>query len=87
MAGNKTWLDAFFSNALERPVFEKFLLLPFLKDWFLKQSEVRAAAMFGFGLDHVCDFLKSGANAPAIEARVKEEFGGTMWTAICDAPI
>ena len=36
-------------NDLERPVFEKFILLPTLKMWLLEQGEVRAALMSGSG--------------------------------------
>lgn len=36
-------------NDLERPVFEKFLLLPALKMWLLEQGGVRAALMSGSG--------------------------------------
>lgn len=36
-------------NDLERPVFEKFILLPTLKMWLLEQGEVRATLMSGSG--------------------------------------
>ncbi|MBX9742918.1 MAG: 4-(cytidine 5'-diphospho)-2-C-methyl-D-erythritol kinase [Chthoniobacterales bacterium] len=36
-------------NDLEAPVFEKYLLLPLLKNWLQKRSEVRAAWMSGSG--------------------------------------
>jgi 4-diphosphocytidyl-2-C-methyl-D-erythritol kinase len=36
-------------NHLERPVFEKYRLLPALKSWLLGQSSVRAALMSGSG--------------------------------------
>src|SRR5215469_13297955 len=38
-----------FVNDLERPVFEKFLFLPQLKMWLLKQPEVGTALMSGSG--------------------------------------
>ncbi len=70
-------------NSLERPVFEKYLLLPVLKSWLLDQPETRAAAMSGSG-STMFAVLKSEADAPALEKRVKEVFGANLWTAACE---
>lgn len=69
-------------NSLERPVFEKFLFLPILRRWLTEQPEVRAAAMSGSG-STVFAILKDAIDGPALEARVKEYFGGNLWTALC----
>ncbi len=69
-------------NSLERPVFEKFLFLPVLRRWLAEQSEVRAAAMSGSG-STVFAILKDTIDGPALEARVREYFGGNLWTALC----
>jgi 4-diphosphocytidyl-2-C-methyl-D-erythritol kinase len=72
-------------NSLERPVFEKFLVLPVMKDWLRQQPEVRVAAMSGSG-STLFAVLKEDARGPDLEERVKARFGGTLWTALCDAP-
>lgn len=77
------WIKVF--NSLERPVFEKFLVLPVLKDWLKQQPEVRAAAMSGSG-STVFAVLSEGASGPVLQERVKAKFGATLWTALCDAP-
>lgn len=77
------WLTI--SNALERPVFEKFILLPVMKDWLRKQPEVRAAAMSGSG-STVFAILHHGAFGSDLELRLKAMFGDTLWVVLCDAP-
>ena len=74
------------SNSLERPVFEKFLLLPVIKDWLRQQPEVRAAAMSGSG-STVFAVLREEGWRPGFEERAKARFGETLWTALCDAPV
>lgn len=69
-------------NDLERPVFEKFTLLPVMKHWLLEQPEVRAAAMSGSG-STMFAVLKEDADAASLEARAKERFGESLWTAAC----
>lgn len=69
-------------NDLERPVFEKFLLLPEMKKWLLEQPEVRVAAMSGSG-STMFAILKDEGGGSALERRVKDFFGPTMWTALC----
>ena len=77
------WIKIF--NSLERPVFEKFLLLPVMKDWLKQQPEVRATAMSGSG-STVFAVLSQEACGPSLEERAKARFGNTLWTALCDAP-
>ena len=78
------WIKIF--NSLERPVFEKFLLLPVMKDWLRQQPEVRAAAMSGSG-STIFAVLREDGWGPNLEERVKARFGDTLWTALCDAPV
>ena len=76
------WIKIF--NALEPPVFEKFILLPVMKDWLLKQPEVRAAGMSGSGSTFFA-VLRDHASGSLLERRVKAMFGETLWTALCKA--
>lgn len=69
-------------NSLERPVFEKYLLLPTLKKWLLAQPETRVAAMSGSG-STMFAVLKDEADGPALEIRVREVFGESLWTNLC----
>ena len=78
------WIKIF--NSLERPVFEKFLVLPVMKDWLRQQPEVRAAAMSGSG-STVFAVLRENVGGHSLEERVKARFGDTLWTAFCDAPV
>jgi 4-diphosphocytidyl-2-C-methyl-D-erythritol kinase len=78
------WIKIF--NALERPVFEKFLMLPVMKEWLREQPEVRAAAMSGSG-STLFAVLKESGCASDLEDRLKAEFGDALWTALCEAPI
>lgn len=75
------WVKIF--NSLERPVFEKFLVLPVMKKWLLEQLEVRAAAMSGSG-STMFAVLKDGAKGEGLETRAREFFGGTLWSALCE---
>jgi 4-diphosphocytidyl-2-C-methyl-D-erythritol kinase len=74
------WIKIF--NALERPVFEKFIVLPVLKNWLLRQAEVRAAGMSGSGSSFFA-VLRDGASGSTLEARLKAMFGDSFWTALC----
>ena len=76
------WIKIF--NALERPVFEKFIILPVMKDWLLRQPEVRAAAMSGSGSTFFA-LLRDDASGSSLERRVKAMFGETLWTTLCQA--
>jgi 4-diphosphocytidyl-2-C-methyl-D-erythritol kinase len=68
-------------NDLERPVFEKYLVLGDLKRWLLAQDEVAGALMSGSGAT-VFAVLASGANGVALAERARSEFGATFWTEV-----
>ncbi len=72
------WVKIF--NSFEAPVFKKFLLLPVLKDWLLKQAGVAAAGMSGSG-STIFALLKDGRHGPQIEKDARSLFGETLWTA------
>jgi 4-diphosphocytidyl-2-C-methyl-D-erythritol kinase len=68
-------------NDLERPVFEKYLFLAVLKRWLLQQPEAEGALMSGSGSTCFA-VLRDASGGPALEARVKEQFGD-VWTCLC----
>jgi len=76
------WIKVF--NSLERPVFEKFLVLPAMKDWLRRQPEVRAAAMSGSG-STLFAVLRDNASGPDLKRRAKAMFGETFWVVLCEA--
>lgn len=65
-------------NDLERPVFEKYLLLPTLKTWLLEQGEVRAALMSGSG-STMFAVTETPAQAAELALRARELVGDTAW--------
>ena len=71
-----------FVNDLERPVFEKFLFLGYLKTWLRLQPEVGAALLSGSG-STVFAVLRDGADAERLAARVREEVDSKIWTHVC----
>ncbi|HXM33018.1 MAG TPA: 4-(cytidine 5'-diphospho)-2-C-methyl-D-erythritol kinase [Chthoniobacterales bacterium] len=73
-----------FRNDLERPVFEKFVLLAYLKTWLRQQAEVGAALLAGSG-STVFAVLRDGADAEKLGARVHENIDATLWTRLCQA--
>lgn len=75
------WVKVF--NSLECPVFEKFLVLPVMKQWLLEQPGVRVAAMSGSG-STMFAVLQAGASGESLAERVKEHFGPGLWTAVCE---
>ncbi|WP_395736582.1 4-(cytidine 5'-diphospho)-2-C-methyl-D-erythritol kinase [Prosthecobacter sp.] len=66
------------SNDLERPVFEKHLLLPTLKTWLLEQGEVRAALMSGSG-STMFAITETPPQALELAEKAREWCGGTSW--------
>jgi 4-diphosphocytidyl-2-C-methyl-D-erythritol kinase len=68
-----------FVNDLERPVFEKFVLLAHLKTWLRDQPEVGAALMSGSG-STVFAVLRENADAEKLAARVRENLDASLWT-------
>ncbi|MEY2564187.1 MAG: 4-diphosphocytidyl-2-C-methyl-D-erythritol kinase [Verrucomicrobiota bacterium] len=71
-----------FVNDLERPVFEKFILLAHLKTWLPQQPEVGAALMSGSG-STVFAVLSDANQGEEMAMRVREHFDPTLWTRIC----
>ncbi len=71
--GGEVWL-----NDLERPVFEKYVLLADLKTWFKARSETELALMSGSGAT-VFAVLRDDALREELGQAVKAEFGETMW--------
>ncbi len=83
--GPQSWGGFELVNDLERPVFEKYLLLPVMKAWLRAQPECRGALMSGSGstMFAVCE---GRASAAAVAARAVAHFGDSTWTAVCEAP-
>jgi 4-diphosphocytidyl-2-C-methyl-D-erythritol kinase len=72
-----------FVNDLERPVFEKFVLLAQLKMWLLKQPEVGAAVMSGSG-STIFAVLRNRQDAEAIAERARDQLDPELWTCACE---
>lgn len=70
-------------NDLERPVFQKYLLLADLKRWFLSQPEVEGALMSGSGAT-VFALLREASAAAGLMERVALEFGPQLWMRSCE---
>jgi len=66
------------ANSLERPVFEKYRLLPALKTWLLEQDGVQAALMSGSG-STMFAVTTSVAQAEAIAEAARIFCGDTAW--------
>ncbi|MEM0896085.1 MAG: 4-(cytidine 5'-diphospho)-2-C-methyl-D-erythritol kinase [Verrucomicrobiota bacterium] len=66
-------------NDLERPVFEKFLVLARLKTWLREQEGVKAALMSGSGATVYAILEREGLGGE-LGKRVAEEFGESFWT-------
>jgi 4-diphosphocytidyl-2-C-methyl-D-erythritol kinase len=65
-------------NDLERPVFEKYIILADLKRWLLAQPEVAGALMSGSGAT-VFAVLRERDGAASLAGRVAAEFGTNVW--------
>jgi 4-diphosphocytidyl-2-C-methyl-D-erythritol kinase len=72
-----------FVNDLERPVFEKFVFLGYLKTWLRLQPEVGAALLSGSG-STVFAVLRDGADGEKLATRVRDELDATLWTCLCE---
>ena len=72
-----------FVNDLERPVFEKFVLLAYLKTWLCLQPEVGAALLSGSG-STVFAVLRDGANRNSLAERIRADVDPKMWTFACE---
>lgn len=66
------------SNDLERPVFEKYVMLPTLKTWLLEQGEVRAALMSGSG-STMFAITETAPQAVELADKAREWCGETTW--------
>jgi len=71
-----------FVNDLERPVFEKFILLAHFKTWLKQQPEVAVALMSGSG-STVFAVLRDGAGDEELGARAHREIDPELWTHAC----
>lgn len=69
-------------NDLERPVFEKHLVLAQMKGWLRAQPEVAAALLSGSG-STMFAVLRPGAAADELAVRAKEELDPLLWTCRC----
>ena len=67
------------TNDLERPVFEKFLVLARMKMWLLDQPEVHAAIMSGSGSTMIA-VLNNKDTGEVLAAKIRERFGNSTWT-------
>jgi 4-diphosphocytidyl-2-C-methyl-D-erythritol kinase len=65
-------------NHLERPVFEKYRLLPALKSWLLSQNSVRAALMSGSG-STMFAITSTDVQAAALAEEARLFCGETAW--------
>lgn len=68
-------------NDLERPVFEKYLLLALVKKWLLAQPETWGALLSGSGSTVFAITANENA-AEAVRGRLLEAFGPDNWTAV-----
>ncbi len=66
-------------NDLERPVFEKYLVLADLKTWLLQQPEVAGALLSGSGSTMFALLHGLGTNAAGLIDRARGQFG-ELWT-------
>ena len=66
-------------NDLERPVFQKYLLLPALKNWLLEHGETRAALMSGSG-STMFAITDTAAQAAELAEKARAWCGETSWT-------
>lgn len=79
----QTYSDVSFANDLERPVFEKFVVLGSLKTWLLRQSEVSVALLSGSG-STVFAVIRHGSDRHQLAERIRAEVDPTMWIFACE---
>lgn len=73
-------------NDLERPVFEKYLVLAELKTWLLEQPEVAGALLSGSGSTVLAVLRAKGEDPGALAARATGHFG-ELWTLSCETAV
>jgi len=66
-------------NDLERPVFEKYLVLAAMKEWLRAQPESAGALMSGSGSTMFAVLRESGTGQ-TLAKRAREMFGEELWT-------
>jgi 4-diphosphocytidyl-2-C-methyl-D-erythritol kinase len=71
-------------NDLERPVFEKYLVLAAMKEWLREQPETAGALMSGSG-SAMFAVLREKGMGETLGARVREVFGKEVWTVETEA--
>lgn len=69
-------------NDLERPVFEKYLVLARIKNWLLDQGGVDAALLSGSGSCMIA-VLARNDSGERLAARIQEAFGKMFHTHVC----
>jgi 4-diphosphocytidyl-2-C-methyl-D-erythritol kinase len=69
-------------NDLEQPVFQKYLLLPEIKNWLEQQGETEAALMSGSG-STVFAVVKRAEDGEQMAARFSLFFGLKFWVRVC----
>jgi len=66
-------------NDLERPVFEKYLVLAAMKEWLREQPETAGALMSGSGSTMFAVLRETGMGG-RLAGRAREVFGRELWT-------
>jgi len=65
-------------NDLERPVFEKHVVLAEMKEWLRRQEGVKGALMSGSG-STMFAVLNESVDSYAMQERLRERFGDSLW--------
>ncbi len=73
-------------NDLERPVFQKYLLLPALKNWLLQQPETQVALMSGSG-STMFAVVRDGQAAGQLAERAQAWCGPTAWVKVATSEV
>lgn len=68
-------------NDLERPVFEKWIMLPALKKWLLEQSETTAALMSGSG-STMFAVTRNEADSLILAEKARQFCGESTWVKV-----
>jgi 4-diphosphocytidyl-2-C-methyl-D-erythritol kinase len=66
-------------NDLERPVFEKYLVLAAMKEWLRRQPESTGALMSGSG-STMFAILRHAGTGETLAKRAREMYGADLWT-------
>lgn len=69
-------------NDLEQPVFQKYLLLPEIKNWLEQQAETEVALMSGSG-STMFAVVKSADDGEQVSDRFSLFFGFKFWVRVC----